>query len=76
MQNFITWIGNLTFSDWTGFLSLIVAVIVGFFIKNTLVKHIKKNVKAERGSVAFGDNAEKNTITINNSTSEKGNNDV
>ncbi|NQY65848.1 MAG: hypothetical protein HRT38_19575, partial [Alteromonadaceae bacterium] len=42
MQNFITWIGNLTFSDWTGFLSLIVAVIVGFFIKNTIVKHIKK----------------------------------
>ena len=76
MQNFITWIGNLTFSDWTGFLSLIVAVIVGFFIKNTLVKNSKNNVKSDRGSAAFGNDATNNTITINNAISEQDNDDA
>jgi hypothetical protein len=67
MQDFLTWIDARTFGEWVAFISLIVALIVGFITKDKL---FKKTIKAEKGSVALGDNAKGNTITVHSTVSK------
>lgn len=67
MQDFIVWLEARTFVEWVALLSLIVAVIVGFFNKGKLSN---KTIKAEKGSVALGDNAKGNTINLHTTASK------
>lgn len=67
MEDFFVWLDARTFSEWLALSSLIVAVIVGFLKKDKLFNN---TITAEKGSVALGDKAKGNTITLHTTTSK------
>jgi hypothetical protein len=62
LENFQLWIEGRTFAEWVAVGCLIVASI-GLFINKTKSKKLR--IKATKGSVAFGNKASGNSITLN-----------
>lgn len=60
-QSFQLFLESRTFAEWVALACLLVAII-GIFIKKTESKKLR--IKASKRSVAFGDKASGNSITI------------